>query len=124
LLAIGSESKAITVQVNRFGEQYLDLVCLVFLWLVCLVGLLCLSSLRAEMKRREGSSAEESRKGVVIQQNYSFDVLPSFLGQSAPLAIDGSREGFYDTDETSLSVDDGYDQVSVSVVVQQEESRG
>lgn len=51
LLAIGSESKTITVQVNMFGEQYLDVVSLVFLWVVCLVGLLSLGVLVTEKTR-------------------------------------------------------------------------
>lgn len=50
LLAIASESKTITVQVNRFGEQYLDVVSLVFLWVVCLVGLLSLTLVVTEKK--------------------------------------------------------------------------
>jgi hypothetical protein len=62
LLAVGSESKAIIVHVNQFGEQYLDIVCLVFLWVVCLIGLYCLLSLRMkETKKTEPAQAEGRR---------------------------------------------------------------
>ena len=38
LVAFFSESKLIIVQVNRYGEQYLDLVGLVVLWAVCVMS--------------------------------------------------------------------------------------
>jgi|GEM_PF-7027903 len=53
VLAFSSSSKAITVQVNRFGEQYLDLVALVLLWVVCVVGLWSLTQLLKEPNRRK-----------------------------------------------------------------------
>ncbi len=124
LLAIGSESKAVTVSVNRFGEQYLDLVALVFLWVVCLVGLLCLSSLAAEMERRERSLAEEPREGFVMKQTYSSCISDSYRQNVAPVVILESHEGLYSTGETLLSVDDGCGCFSVSVVVQQEGFQG
>ena len=51
VLAFSSSSKAITVQVNRYGEQYLDLVALVLLWAVCVVGLWSLTQLLKEPNR-------------------------------------------------------------------------
>jgi hypothetical protein len=50
LLAFFSESKSITVQMNRYGEQYGDLAFLVFIWIVCVVGLLSLVALLKEQK--------------------------------------------------------------------------
>jgi hypothetical protein len=67
LRAIGSESKTITVQVNMFGEQYLDVVSLVFLWVVCLVGLLSLWLLVTE-KTRIPRVSDLSSSGTV-QEN-------------------------------------------------------
>lgn len=66
LLALGSESKTITVQVNRFGEQYLDVASLVFLWVVCLVGLLSLTLVVTEKKhvaRADSVSSQDSFQG-------------------------------------------------------------
>jgi hypothetical protein len=52
LLAIGTNSKAITVTVNQYGEQYLDVVLLVILWIVCVIGVLAFSSQGKQQKTR------------------------------------------------------------------------
>lgn len=44
LLAFFSESKSITIHINRYGEQYIDMVFLTIMWIICLVGLLYLYS--------------------------------------------------------------------------------
>ena len=124
LLAVGSPGKSILVSVDRFGEQYLDLVALAFLWVVCLVGLLCLSSLGKELNRREGLQIEQSNDDVLISPVFSFDVFDSFH-QPPTLAVMGdSHEEFSPTDEASVSVDDASSSVSVSVVVSQEDFQG
>lgn len=124
LLAVGSESKAITVSVNRFGEQYLDLVCLVFLWVVCLVGLLSLSSMVVQKKSKGGSSTARSREGDGMISASSFGVSDSFLGQPSVAKV-GTYGLVRSTDSMDFSVDEnGRSSVSVSVVVQQEGSQG
>ena len=124
ILAISSPDKAILVSVNRFGEQYLDLVALVFLWVVCLVGLLCLSSLAREMKRRDDSLSKGTQNGVVIRQSYSLGDSDSFLRQPRPTMVQDAFQGSYRTDETVLSLDNGYGCWSLSVVIPQEGSSG
>ena len=42
ILAFFSESKSITIHVNRYGEQYADIAFLVVIWIVCLLGLIYL----------------------------------------------------------------------------------
>ena len=42
ILAFFSESKSITIHVNRYGEQYADIAFLVVIWIVCLIGLIYL----------------------------------------------------------------------------------
>jgi len=123
ILAMSSPGKAILVSVNRFGEQYLDLVALAFLWLVCLVGLLCLSSFVKEMKRREDLALEQSNADGLRNPMFSFNVLDSFHQRSAVAVMRDTHEGFSIADETSLSVDEKESSVSVSVVVQQEDSQ-
>ena len=39
MLAFFSESKSVTIYVNNFNEQFLDLIALVIIWAVVLVGL-------------------------------------------------------------------------------------
>jgi hypothetical protein len=124
ILAVSSPGKAILVSVNRFGEQYLDLVALAFLWLVCLVGLLCLSSLVKEMNRKEVLRFTQSNLGDVRNPMFSFDVFDSFHQPSSVAMMEDAREGLYIVDEASLSVDETASSVSVAVVVQQEDSQG
>jgi hypothetical protein len=120
LLAVSSPGKAIMVSVNRFGEQYLDVVALVFLWVVCLVGLLCLSRLGKEMNRRKGLLVEPPRKGVLVSPIFSFDVLDSVHQRSTLAMIEDTGEVFFTSDAASVSADDATSSVSVSLVVQQE----
>ena len=48
-LALLSDSKAITVYVNRFGEQYFDIIALIVVWIIVIIGLiLLLRNLRTE----------------------------------------------------------------------------
>ena len=42
ILAFFSESKSVTIHVNRYGEQYADIAFLVVIWIVCLIGLIYL----------------------------------------------------------------------------------
>ena len=120
LLAVSSPGKSILVSVDRFGEQYLDLVALAFLWVVCLVGLLCLSSFVKELNRREGLPAEQSNDDVLISPVFSFDVFDSFHQPPTLAVIGDTQEGFSPSDVASVSMDDTSSSVSVSVVVSQE----
>jgi hypothetical protein len=43
LLAIGTDNKSILVSVNQYGEQYLDIACLILMWAFSIIGLLALS---------------------------------------------------------------------------------
>jgi hypothetical protein len=70
LLAFGTESKAITIYLNRFGEMYLDLVCLVFLWGVCVVGLWSLSSVVHDRKTVGDDGRNESSIGAKLGVSY------------------------------------------------------
>jgi hypothetical protein len=42
ILAFFSESKAITISINMYGEQHIDLLSLGFIWCICIVGLISL----------------------------------------------------------------------------------
>lgn len=124
LLAVSSPGKAIMVSVNQFGEQYLDLVCLVFLWIVCLVGLWSLSSLVSEKKRKDGFQADRVNDGAEMVPALSFGISDSFHQRSALAVMGDTHEGSSSPYKTSFSVDDASCSVSVSVVVQQEGFQG
>jgi hypothetical protein len=88
LLAAGAESKSITVQVNRFGEQYIDLACLVLLWGVCMVGLYSLLSL--QKKETNGKEHNpEGTKGAAQKKlgNFSRQVLDVLHHDSSVINI-------------------------------------
>ena len=50
MIAFLSENKAVTIHINRFGEQYYDIVALVIIWIVCLIGLIFLLRVLREEK--------------------------------------------------------------------------
>ena len=50
LIAFFSESKAVTIHVNNFGEQFYDIVALVIIWIVCMIGLIFLLRVLREEK--------------------------------------------------------------------------
>lgn len=39
LIAFFSNSKSVTLYVNRYGEQYADIAILILIWIICLIGL-------------------------------------------------------------------------------------
>ena len=110
ILAFFSSSKAITVHVNRFGEQYVDLVLLFFLWIVCLAGLWSLSKL---LKKPGLTSEHTYEPSVVLHTDGS-----SFLYQNratvpqVSLSSSENASGYVSVDEAYLSA------ASVSVLVE------
>ena len=42
IIAFFSDSKSILININKFGEQYLDLFALLIIWIICLIGLIIL----------------------------------------------------------------------------------
>jgi len=39
IIAFLNENKMVTININRYGEQYLDIFAIVVIWLVCLISL-------------------------------------------------------------------------------------
>jgi len=122
LLALGTESKSVTIQVNRFGEQYLDVMCLVFLWGVCMLGMLSLSSVLKKETIGKEFARDTNGGNVGTKPGVSYNVSSDFLhGSSGVVAgvlgesLSKTSSGFFrlDDDET----DGGF---SYSVCVVQE----
>lgn len=42
MIAFLSETKAVTIHINRYGEQFYDIIALVIIWTVCIIGLIFL----------------------------------------------------------------------------------
>jgi hypothetical protein len=104
LLAFLSESKAITIHMNRFGEQYLDLVCLVFLWGVCMVGLWSLSSMVHD-KKNVGDHGRDERN-VGAKRGVSYWVSSDGLDGSSRVVTGVVGESLSKTPLWSSRVDD------------------
>jgi len=121
LLAVSSPGKVILVSVNQFGEQYLDVVALAFLWVVCLVGLLCLSSVARGIWHKEQSPVTSS--DGLASTGLSFHVVDSTHFVSSHPVVEEVHDGYFSALEPSVSGNDCYRSVSVSVVIQQEEIR-
>ena len=63
LIAFFSERKSIIININSYGEQYLDIVALCFIWLICLIGLFFLiKKSKSEEKSLELNSNNELTK--------------------------------------------------------------
>lgn len=72
-IAFFSESKSVIIHINRFGEQYLDLVALVIIWLISLIGLIILIlMLKDEKKIRKDNYKDE--KSFFKKNNPSKDI--------------------------------------------------
>ncbi len=56
LLAFFSGSTSITIHINRYGEQYIDMVFLTIIWIICLIGLIYLYLVIKEQKEEKGST--------------------------------------------------------------------
>ena len=124
LLAVGSEGKAINVQVNRFGEQYLDLACLLFLWVVCLVGLWSLSSVVHEKKSNDAVIEKKPHKSTKsLHSSYEFS--HSFPTQPQQVVKGKTQVTLSSTDQGILIMQDAgcVGVFSVLVTVPQENSK-
>jgi hypothetical protein len=65
LIAFFSESNAVIIYVNEFGEKYIDIFALVIFWIICLVGLTFLIKfLRDEKIIKDNSKKLELRQTI------------------------------------------------------------
>jgi len=109
--AVLSTSKSITLQVNSFGEQYLDLLCLVLLWMVSLIGMWILWSRMKEHSntkdvQRDSPTKNQRRKPLDSFGTVSFsfsnelDNLPGFPFNESENE-DASEAFFIEAQETN-----------------------
>jgi hypothetical protein len=106
LLAFFSESKSITVQVNRYGEQYGDLAVLVFIWVVCVVGLLSLVALLKEPKNAAVSTKDIRRRKAVEEEGLFLGVVRNGgADEKTGTVIGALAEPFKGTDHGFVTLD-------------------
>lgn len=71
MIAFFSDSKSVIVNINKFGEQYLDLFALVIIWIISLVGLIILIFMLKE-ERQSKKDYYKSDERTLLEQNKSF----------------------------------------------------
>jgi hypothetical protein len=99
-LAFFSESKSITIQVNRYGEQYSDIAVLVFIWIVCLIGLLYLSTLLKEENVKKVIEGDIRGRNVMNTKGLSLDIVRDALRDEKTGTVTGAlQESSKETDQ-------------------------
>lgn len=74
LIAFFSESKAVTIYINKFDEQFIDLFALVIIWVICLVGLIILSRMLKEEKTPKNFHYKPDKKPLMVQDHALFGI--------------------------------------------------
>ena len=121
ILAVSSPGKMVLVSVNQFGEQYLDVVALGFLWMVCLVGVLCLVSLERELRRKEYVTMKHTTQSVYCPPFPSIDSLGSSYQSAFTIQTQGASMDFFPSDMVCRVRNDVTNRFSVSIVVSPED---
>jgi sporulation protein YlmC with PRC-barrel domain len=96
ILAFFNENKAVTIYINRYGEQYADIVSLVVLWLICVGGLFLLLRLKEE-ETLEKKSKGMYGKTVVDEQGVYLGILQDTVvnkktGTLASILVEPSKD--------------------------------
>ena len=79
LLAFFSENKSVTIHVNRYGEQYADIAFLIFIWIICLAGLIYLYIVMREGKVAKVLGSEIRGKKVISKDGSYLGILRNSL---------------------------------------------
>jgi hypothetical protein len=83
MIAFFSESKAITIHINNFNEQYLDIAALIVIWLVMFIGIFFMIKLLRE-------------KAPSRQSVFNFEKVPSINKNNIlyGISFDKDKSGF------------------------------
>ncbi len=120
IVAIGSESKMILVSVNRFGEQYLDMVSLVLLWVICILGCFSLTSFFTQKKNKKDVFEKGNPQEFRRFSSNTIEISHLLLHQPRI----GETGTFADSPDSVLFPSTNRNQVSVIFIIQQENSQG
>ncbi len=70
-IAFFSDSKSVLININKFGEQYIDLFALFIIWAISFIGLIVLFLMLKEEKTRK-KAVYKNEKGFALEQDNSF----------------------------------------------------
>ncbi len=80
MIAFFSESKAVTIYVNRYGEHHADIIALILIWIICLVGLVSLYFVVKQGKLIKTLESSDIRgKKVMNKEGAYLGILKSSL---------------------------------------------
>ena len=108
LLAFFSESKAVTIHVNRYGEQYADIAFLIVIWIVCLVGLIYLYIVMREGKITKVLESDIRGRKIMSKDGLYLGVLRDSLVDEKTGVVRGILvEPSEEVDSRLYHLDDG-----------------
>lgn len=79
LLAFFSESRSVTIHVNRYGEQHADIAFLIVIWIICLTGLIYLYLVMKEGKIAKVLESDIRGKKVMSKDGSYLGILRDSL---------------------------------------------
>jgi len=79
MIAFFSESKAITIHINSYNEQYFDIVALIIIWSIMLLGLFYMIKLIRE-------------KAPSRKSNFDFERIPLFSKSNILYGINFNKD--------------------------------
>ena len=74
MIAFFSDSKAVTIHINKFGEQFIDLFALIIIWIISLSGLIILFLLLREEKISKKSLLNFDKRPMIDENQSFFDI--------------------------------------------------
>ncbi|MFH1102019.1 MAG: PRC-barrel domain-containing protein [Methanobacteriota archaeon] len=97
MLAFFSDSKAVTVFINNYGEQYLDIVSLIILWVMSMAGLVLLLRMIKEEKHAPLQNTSLQGKTVMNEHGLYLGILRNTVydektGSVASILVEPSAE--------------------------------
>ncbi len=105
LLAFFSESKSVTIYVNRYGEQLLDIAFLIIIWIICLIGLIYLYYIVRERKIAKVLEDGITGKKVMSQDGSYLGILRDSVVDEKTGLVCGLVEPSKEVDTKLYSID-------------------
>lgn len=81
LVAFTSDSKAVIININTYGEQYFDIVALVIIWIISLISFFYLIKVFKE---------EES-----LEKKPTFELKDNYLGLNPRIKLNNKKSTFF-----------------------------
>lgn len=76
-MAFLDENKIITISINKYGEQYFDIIAIFVLWSICLISLFFLiKTLREEIFLKEKTYKIE-KESVLNKESHFYNLNPN-----------------------------------------------